>query len=102
MNVTQFTTPTFTLVFTDDELDLTQAQNVYVTFRAPNACITKTGTDLTVSEKQISVFLDQYETGQLSDNVEVQANWTLPSGMRAASVISSVYIDRNLLRRVVE
>ena len=102
MNATQFTTPTFTLTFTEEELDLTQAQNVYVTFRCAGGSITKTGTALQISEKQISVILSQAETGGLSGNVEIQANWTLPNGTRAASTIATVMIDRNLLRRVVE
>ena len=102
MNATQFTTPTFTLTFTEQELDLTQAQNVYVTFRCGGGFLTKTGADLQISEKQIDVILSQAETGGMSGNVEVQVNWTLPNGTRAASTIASVMIDRNLLKRVVE
>lgn len=32
MSIARATTPTFTLTFTEEELDLTQAANVYVTF----------------------------------------------------------------------
>lgn len=39
MSIPRGTTPTFALTFEDEELDLTQAENVYVTF----SYITKTG-----------------------------------------------------------
>ena len=48
MGVPQYTTPTFTLNFTEQSLDLTQARNVYVTFKSEGTLITKTGEDLTV------------------------------------------------------
>ena len=102
MAVTQYTTPTFTLTFTEEELDLTQANNVYVTFESPGACLTKSGDDLTVEEKQITVRLSQEETGRLGSTTQLQVNWTLPNGVRAASTIETVEIDRNLLRRVIE
>ena len=33
MSIAQWTTPTFSLKFTEQALDLTQAENVYVTFK---------------------------------------------------------------------
>ena len=102
MGVTQYTTPTFTLTFTDEELDLTQARNVYVTFSSAGGNFTKTGDALTVEAKSISVFLSQEETGRLNGIARIQANWVMPNGMRAASNISAVQIDAQLLRRVVE
>lgn len=102
MGVPQYTTPTITLTFTDDNLDLTDAANVYVTFKSPKATITKTGTDLTVQEKSISVFLTQTETGEFGmGKIEIQANWTTGDGGRAASSIVSCRIDRQLLTAVV-
>ena len=55
MGLARYTTPTFTLTFTEDALDLTQAQNVYVTFRSGDVLMTKTGADLTIAEKSIGV-----------------------------------------------
>ena len=102
MGVTQFTTPTFTLTFTEEALDLRQARNVYVTFSSAGASFTKTGDDLEVGEKTIGVFLDQEETGRLERKTLIQANWTTVAGTRAASTIVGVDIDPQLLRRVVE
>ena len=102
MSVPQYTTPTFTLTFGDELLDLTEASNVYVTFRSRGCTITKSGQDLTVEEKTISVFLSQEETGMfLPGIVEIQANWTIGEN-RAASNIVATTISEQLLRRVVE
>ena len=45
-----YTTPTFTLTFSDNQVDLTQANQVFVTFKGNIEKITKTGNDLTVQE----------------------------------------------------
>ena len=102
MGVTRFTTPTFTLTFTEESLDLTNAANVYVTFSSAGASFTKTGEDLEIAEKEIDIYLSQEETGKLEDQVFIQANWTTETGDRAASDIVAVDIDPQLLRKVVE
>ena len=104
MGVPQYTTPTFTLTFDDVDLDLTDAENVYVTFKSRDNLVTKTGEDLDISEKEIEVKLTQAETGKFTPNeaVEIQANWTMTSGDRAASVVVTTLIDEQLLKKVVE
>ena len=103
MGVPQYTTPSFTLTFTDQELDLTQASGVYVTFKSGGNTLTKTGESLTVAAKQIDVHLTQQETAQFKvGDVEIQANWVMPSGDRAASDIVTCKIDRQLLTAVIE
>ena len=103
MGVPQFTTPTFTLTFSQDGLDLTQAQNVYVTFRSGPSVITKSGNDLTVGEKTIGVFLNQTDTGKFRiGNIEIQANWTTNGGGRFASETVQYPITEQLLKKVVE
>ena len=103
MSVPQYTTPTFTLTFSEENLDLTTATNVYVTFRSQKGTITKTGEDLTIAEKEIGVHLSQAETGMFSPGyVQIQANWTMMDGERAASDIVSTDISAQLLQRVVE
>lgn len=103
MSVPQFTTPTFTLTFSDNTLDLTQAENVYVTFKSRYAALTKSGEDLEIDEKTIGVYLDQEETGRLGmGDVRIQANWTLLNGRRAASEIVAYPISDQLLKGVVE
>lgn len=102
MSVPQYTTPTFTLTFSEDGLDLTEARNVYVTFQSYRNTLTKRGSDLNVEEKAISVFLSQEETGMFScGDVKIQANWTTPGGKRAASVIKTYAISEQLLKGVI-
>lgn len=104
MGVPQFTTPTITLTFTDADLDLTAAKNIYVTLSQPFYSFTKTGSDLTVTEKTVSLTLTQKECGQFKPgSIQIQVNWTMPDGRRAASNVA-VYrgIDLQLLRKVVE
>lgn len=103
MSIARATTPTFTLTFTEEELDLTQMANVYVTFEQGKKSLTKTGNDLTVAAKQIEVYLDQSETLQFGVGlVKIQANWTMAGGRRACSEVVSVDLSKQLLRRVVE
>lgn len=102
MGVPLYTTPTFTLTFTEKDLDLTQAQNVYVTFRSGAVFMTKTGEDLTVDEKTIGVTLTQEETAQfVMGAVEIQANWT-QGGKRIASEVATYDMTKQLLTKVVE
>ena len=103
MSVPQYTTPTFSLTFTQQGLDLTQAHNVYVTFRSGCNLITKSGEDLTVAEKFIGVYLGQQDTAKfLPGEIKIQANWTTSNGDRAASEVVSYPITEQLLKRVVE
>lgn len=99
------TTPTFTLTL-PDEVDLTIAQNVYVTFEKGDRELRKTGTDLVVTEHQIDVFLSQEETLSFpSGDVALQVNWTYLDGgvtKRAASNIVKVNMKTNLEDTVLE
>ena len=103
------TTPTFTFTIKSQTVDLTEAENVYVTIRQGATEITKTGSDLQVSQRSVDVFLDQEESLKLKENTsaEVQINWTyLDSGdnttvRRAATKVKSIQIDRQLLKRVI-
>jgi len=103
MSVPQYTTPTFTLTFTEEDLDLTQAQQVYVTFRSESNLVTKTGEDLTIDEKEIEVFLDQADTAKFRPGViEIQANWITGEGGRVASEVVTYEITDQLLKKVIE
>lgn len=102
MGVPQYTTPTFTLTFTEAGLDLAEAANVYVTFKSGVDALTKTGDALTVAAKSITVHLTQQETARFAvGDVMVQANWVLPSGDRVASEIVKVSCSTNLLAKVM-
>lgn len=102
MGVARATTPTFTLTFTEEGLDLTTASNVYVTFEQKDVNFTKQGADLDIEEKAIDVFLSQEETLQFQIGmVDVQVNWTMANGRRASSDVKQVEISKQLLRQVV-
>lgn len=102
MSAPRGTTPTITLTFTDSELDLTQANNVYVTIQYGRTLLTKTGTDLEVEAKQIALYLTQQETLDFPEgNIDIQANWTDDVGGRCASDIVSFRFTRQLLNEVL-
>ena len=103
MGIPRGTTPTFTLTFTDESLDLTQASHVIVSFRGGCGVIEKSDDDLVVSAQTISVYLDQAETLSLARGaVAIQVNWTYGDGSRAASNIVNVQLTENLVGRVIE
>lgn len=103
MSVARGTTPTYILTFEEESLDLTAANNVYVTFRKGTKVLTKTGNDIEVLPKRIEVYLNQKETLMFSQGeVKVQVNWTLAGGRRAASVVAAVDLSEQLLEKVVE
>lgn len=102
MAIPRGTTPTFTLTFTEQGLDLTAANHVYVTFKN-GITLTKSDSDLTIGEKQIDVYLSQEETLAFRNGqTAIQANWTYGDGSRAASNIVRYTLTDNLLNRVVE
>ena len=102
MSVPRYTTPTFTLTFTEQGLDLTQAAGVYVTFKQALYEVTKTGDDLEVEQKRISVYFSQEETARFCvGDVEIQANW-MTGDRRVCSEIVSYPISDQLLKQVIE
>lgn len=109
MSIPVGVTPTFTLTFDDDNLDLTAADHVYVTFKSGLTKITKSDAQLTVSAKEIEVALTQAETLAFMPTsylpcppkVDIQANWTYTGGDRAASEIFSYQFGNQLLDEVV-
>lgn len=98
----QATTPTFVLTL-PNTVDLSLAQNVYFTLRQGSVLIEKTGEALTIDENEVSVFLSQAETLQLSvGQARLQLNWTYAGGERACTNIAHVAVSENLLKEVVE
>lgn len=102
MSIPRGVTPTFTLAFSSEDLDLTQADHVYVTF-SNKITLTKSDSDLDIEAKQISVYLSQEETLSFSEGATaIQVNWTYGDGSRAASEIVRYNFNAQLLNRVVE
>ena len=101
MGVPRYTTPLFTLTFTEKDLDLTQATDVFVTFNQAGKIINVTGEDLTVTQKTISVSFTQEQTaGFCVGNVQIQANWLIGS-KRAASEVVTYQFTEQLLQEVI-
>lgn len=97
------TTPTFTLTINDSNVDLTQMDNVYATFKQECNSITKTGEDLDVTANQVDVYMSQSETLKFKKGmVHIQLNWTFQNGKRACTNIVGVQVGENLYNGVLE
>lgn len=93
------TTPTFILTLQDADLTNT---NVYVTFKQEELLLTKSGSDLSIEENVVSVYLSQEETLKFQrGNLYIQVNWTFDNGKRACSEIALVKVDNNLFNGVL-
>lgn len=103
------TTPTVILTL-PETVDLTTADEIYVTFRQQRAAIPSpvyttelTKTDVTLDGTHtIYVYLSQAETLAFTPNkpIEVQVNW-LKDGVREATLISTLTISDNLIPEVI-
>lgn len=110
MSIPAGLTPTFTLTFDDENLNLTQAAHVYVTLSAGLVKVTKSDSALTISAKTIGVPLTQAETLSFMPNpyalepvpVKIQANWTYSGGKRGGSDVAVYPFTEQLLNRVVD
>ena len=92
------TTPTFVLTISDNTIDLTEALNVYVTFKQNSTVINKKGEDIVVTAHQVDVYLSQKETLKFVEgSLEIQLNWTYMDGRRACSVIKTIDVEKNLI-----
>lgn len=97
------TTPTLVLTLTgDNTLDITQADNVYVTMMQFGEPLTKTGEDLELTAKTITLHLTQQETLLFVEDVPVsiQINW-IADGERFATPIHQITVGRQLLSEVM-
>ena len=103
------TTPTFKLSL-PASVDLTKANNIYVSFSQQSVKIVKSGEDLEVSAHEVDVYLTQEESLKFvcytydgkSNPVDIQLNWTYDDGSRACSTIVSVNVGRNLIGKVLD
>ncbi len=105
----QATTPTVILTL-PNTVDLTTAQEVYVSFRqrsalAANNVLTKTlGPSVWLADGHtINVYLTQTETlGFIpSRAIEVQVNWITAGGDREATLIATMGIADNIINEVI-
>ncbi len=102
--VVRATTPTF-IFQTSDDVDLTLASEVHVTFSSFGVLLDKTGADLDVTTQQISVYLSQEDTLKFKPGkCEAMINVKYPDGSRGSSdpdhpIIFTV--TKNLLAKVI-
>ena len=100
------TTPTFTLTAKNDNLDLTSAENVYVTLEQGSVKYTKTGANIDVDKNVVKVWLSQTESLALKvGKLDAQINWTYFDGngnlQRDATEVGSIIITSQLLNEVI-
>lgn len=97
----QATTPTYILTFSD--IDLTEAEEIYVTFRQGRRTLTISGEHLEVTATTITLTLEQEDTLMFEQGgAEVQVNMYYADGTRACSDIAKIQIERNLYPVVIE
>ena len=100
------TTPTYTFTMPEG-VDLTLADEIYVTFCKTNDALimTKTGADLVVSSDKVDVFLTQEETLAFPNGfVQVQLNWLYQEegrSKRACSNKMRIKAEKNLIDEVL-
>ena len=100
------TTPIFTLKLKKNvDVDLQQAQNVYVSIKQGNVLLNKTGNDLIIEDgKTVKFTFTQAESLSLdiSKEVELQLNWTFVTTngvlQRAATKVTTFTLEKQLLK----
>lgn len=102
--VVRATTPTF-IFQTANNVDLTLASEVHVTFDSYGVKLDKTGEDLDVEAKQVSVYLHQEDTLKFRPGMcEAMINWKYPDGNRGSSDPDypiKFVVNKNLLDQVI-
>lgn len=101
LNTMQGLTPTIT-VKVPTSIDLTEAANIYVSFKQGNRLVLKLSENLDVSAHQVAVYLTQEQTLMFKAGpAEIQVNWTYSSGQRGATKRKEIYVDANHLLEVL-
>ena len=106
MAVYKGTTPTYIFTLPED-IDLSSADSVYVTFSKKNyeTILTKEDNELEIDGNTVSVFLEQEETLSFPrGDILVQINWLYTEGhttKRACSEIITIPAKRNLIDEVI-
>lgn len=101
------TTPTIHMnIINGDELDLTQAEDIYITLRQGQRIITKKD-GIIVEAQSVSFYLTQRETLSLKEGpAYLQINWAYTDSIgkekrRAATRIKQIQIGGQLLDEVI-
>lgn len=100
------TTPTFRLTISGD-VDLSLADNVYVSIKQGNTYVELTGDELEIDGNVISCYLSQEKSLRLIENVKakIQVNWLYNDAYgnvkRDATVVKEITIGEQLIKRVL-
>lgn len=99
-------TPTITFEldndYVDGELDLTLAENIYVSFYSKNGTLTKQPVHEDVTANTVSISLTQKETLSFPEGkVRMQINWTYDGGVRWTTTCEDCLVTAQLLNKVV-
>lgn len=96
----QGVTPTIIVRF-PQEIDLTDAEHVYVSFRQ-GVKLLRLDEGFDVSAHQVDVYLEQAQTLMfIPGEMTMQVNWTYPSGQRGATKKIRILVDSNHLLEVL-
>lgn len=94
-------TPTIIVRF-PEEIDLTEAAHVYVSFKQFDRLIMKKTDGFTVDAQEVSISLTQEETLKFKPgDATLQINWTYATGQRGATRWLRICFDRNQLPEVL-
>lgn len=94
-------TPTI-IVRVPQTVDLTEAANVYVSFKQYNKLIMKKTDGFIVDEHEVSIYLTQEETLMFCPDIAaLQVNWTYADGQRGATRWIAIRFDKNQLPEVL-
>lgn len=100
------TTPTYTFTLPED-IDLSSAESVYVTFSKTNyeTILTKQDDELDIGTNTVSVYLTQDETLEFpKGDILIQLNWLYDDAGETKRACSEVIMDkvkRNLVNEVI-
>lgn len=100
------TTPTFQLTIVGN-VDLSLANNIYVSIKQATAYIELSGSELEVDGNVVSCWIPQEKSLKLIDGAKakIQVNWTYTdesnSIKRAATCVKEIEIGEQLIRRVL-
>lgn len=94
-------TPTI-IVRMPQEIDLTEAAHVYVSFKQAGKLILKKTDGFTVAPHEVSVYLTQEETLKFAPrDATIQVNWTYATGQRGATRWVGIAFNNNHLPEVL-
>ena len=92
-------TPTISIIVPND-VDLTEADNVYPSIKQNNTLIIPATFD--VQAHQCDIYLSQEETLRLEQGrAEIQVNWVFATGQRCATVPQELKVMRNHILEVL-